>query len=335
MLNTAKTSTLREWTESVKPLFMWAGGKTKLLKHYQPVFDTLGLSGIDTPGLSAPRFDQYVEPFFGGGAVFCHLSSYFSLHFSLHFDSKNSLILNDSNKEIMGVYRAIRDDPDSFLRHVDSELDRFFRFTDKDSRKSYYYALRESYWSNPNPSTIFVLMRLGFNGLWKTCAKSNGLYGTPAGLLNHTSRDQVYTRSNVMEWHSALQGATLLSGDYGNSFPVGQHGGPTGSINSIDLDKTLVYMDPPYRGSSITYGNGFNDENQAEAVEWAKSLASRGATVLFANRCVERDSFFENLLEGSSFHYFDVKYTAGRRKKTSDGFEAKKAKEFLAIVSPD
>ena len=28
-------------------------------------------------------------------------------------------------------------------------------------------------------------------------------------------------------------------------------------------------------------------------------------------------------------HYFDITYTAGRRKKTEDGFTAKKAKEIL------
>ena len=40
----------------MKPLFMWAGGKTKLL---------------DTFAEHLPEnFDTYIEPFFGGGAVF-------------------------------------------------------------------------------------------------------------------------------------------------------------------------------------------------------------------------------------------------------------------------
>lgn len=33
----------------------------------------------------------------------------------------------------------------------------------------------------------------------------------------------------------------------------------------------------------------------------------------------------------ADFHYFDVIYTAGRRKATAAGYEAKKAREFLAI----
>ena len=40
----------------MKPLFMWAGGKKKLLKKYEP---------------HLPQdFDTYVEPFLGGGAMF-------------------------------------------------------------------------------------------------------------------------------------------------------------------------------------------------------------------------------------------------------------------------
>ena len=43
----------------MKPLFIWAGGKNKMLKHYLPIMPK--------------QVDTYVEPFFGGGAMFCHI----------------------------------------------------------------------------------------------------------------------------------------------------------------------------------------------------------------------------------------------------------------------
>ena len=43
----------------MKPLFMWAGGKTKLLKHYQPYLPSY--------------VTHYHEPFFGGGAMFIYV----------------------------------------------------------------------------------------------------------------------------------------------------------------------------------------------------------------------------------------------------------------------
>ena len=44
----------------VKPLFIWAGGKSKMMKHYAPLFP----SRFDTD------IKSYSEPFFGGGAMF-------------------------------------------------------------------------------------------------------------------------------------------------------------------------------------------------------------------------------------------------------------------------
>ena len=42
----------------MKPLFMWAGGKTKLIKKYKE------------KGVLPNHFDSYIEPFLGGGAMF-------------------------------------------------------------------------------------------------------------------------------------------------------------------------------------------------------------------------------------------------------------------------
>ena len=41
------------------------------------------------------------------------------------------------------------------------------------------------------------------------------------------------------------------------------------------------------------------------------------------------DGFFEKRLRNNKIHPIEVTYTAGRRKKTENGFEAKKAKEIL------
>ena len=40
-----------------KPLYMWAGGKSRMLKKYANL-------------LGEVSFDKYIEPFFGAGAMF-------------------------------------------------------------------------------------------------------------------------------------------------------------------------------------------------------------------------------------------------------------------------
>ena len=46
--------------------------------------------------------------------------------------------------------------------------------------------------------------------------------------------------------------------------------------------------------------------------------------VFVANRA--DDDWFENQSRSMQVHYFNITYTAGRRKKTDDGFAAKKSK---------
>ncbi len=68
-----------------KPLFIWAGGKNKMLKHYLPIMPK--------------QVDTYVEPFFGGGAMFIHIVE--------NYKPKN-LIINDVNKDIIRIYNSIK-----------------------------------------------------------------------------------------------------------------------------------------------------------------------------------------------------------------------------------
>lgn len=284
---------------TLKPLYMWAGGKNKLIKHYEPIFSQL------------PHYDNYVEPFFGGGSIYCWLKNH---------NKFETASINDIKPEIMGIYESIKQDGDKFLSTVNTELNNYFTHSDKDSRKAYYYDLRQQYWDNPTPEMLFVLMRLGFNGIWQTCTASKGLFGTPAGLLNHKTKEQIVSPEILKEWEESLQTTDLSSVSYEHM--------------DIRPENTLIYLDPPYRDSFTTYGTGFNDEDQKRLVEWSLAQADKGATVLLANRFVEGDTFFENLLPNASFTYFDVFYTDGRRKKVETGYEAKKAREFLAVLNP-
>lgn len=289
-------------TTLVKPFYMWAGGKTKLLKHYAPIWPE-------------GRFTQYVEPFFGGGAVFSWLKT---------FDPSMKASLGDINEELIMVLQAVKTDYGAFIQKVDGYLKAYLVIPveDKPARKAYFYTLREKYWAKKDIDAplLYVLMRLGFNGIWQTCKASNGRFGTPAGLLNHKSIEQVYSRADLKSWSEMLEAAYIQAGSY-----------ETLKFNPAGA---LVYLDPPYRDSFTTYGTGFNDDAQRKLVGWALEQSAKGATVLLANRHVEGESFFEDLLPTAEFHYFDVIYTAGRRKRVEGGFEAKPAREFLAIIRP-
>jgi DNA adenine methylase len=132
-------------------------------------------------------------------------------------------------------------------------------------------------------------------------------------LLNQ--KDKVYDKDIVLWWKEALQKTTILSGDWKES-----------TSNIQDLPDSFVFLDPPYRGSFTSYGQEFTDDDQKNLVEFTKKFEH--TKVFLCNRDIE-DNFYEDILGDLLINKYPVTYTAGRRKKTEDGFEAKKATEVL------
>ena len=287
----------------MKPLFMWAGGKTRMIKKYTEYLP-------DT-------FDHYVEPFVGAGAMFV---------WAYQKNPEATFVLNDSNESIMRIYAAIKGDVELFLERLDYLSDRYLPL-EKPERKTFYYALRlehaydyEKWTETDEAATLYFLMKTGFNGIWQINQNTNGRFGTPCGLLNQ--KGKVYDRDNVMEWHAALQRCTLLSGDFGDVLTQVRRG-------------SYVFLDPPYRGSFTQYGVDFDDEVQQRVVDFLNDSKELGAYVLMSNRDVG-DGFFEGRTDSNHLVKFDITYTAGRRKKHDDGtFTAKKAVEILMIGEPE
>lgn len=272
-----------------KPLFIWAGGKTKVLKYHTPYL----------PG----NVTEYSEPFFGGGAMFIHVMK--------RYNPKKAYI-NDVNESIINIYRNVQSNVDKFCEIVDQYQNKYLPLS-KEDRKKYFFDVRHQHaydyeeWDKTFESaTLYFLMKTGFNGIWQINKNTNGRYGTPAGLLNQ--KDKIYDKNTVYEWNHMLKNVDIYCGDYSKC--------PAGDLN---------YLDPPYRDSFADYGTGWNDQKTEELLEYTKNLPG---TVLFCNRCDGTD-FFESRKGNMNLITFPITYTAGRRKKTEDGFEAKKATEVL------
>jgi len=279
-----------------KPLFIWAGGKNKMLKHYKPWMPK--------------TVDKYFEPFFGGGAMFIHVFNNYK---------PDEMVINDINIDIVRIYKTIKSDCNSFIKILDN-LSQQYLPLDKENRKEFYYSLRHTHaydylkWdATEEAANLYFLMKTGFNGIFQVNINTNNRFGTPSGLLNQ--KDKVFDKDVVLWWNKALQNTTILSGDWKETTSLVK-----------DIPDTFVFLDPPYRGSFTSYGQTFNDNDQTNLVEFAKKFEH--TRVFLCNRDIE-DNFYENILEDLLINKYPVTYTAGRRKKTEDGFEAKKATEVL------
>jgi len=118
---------------SPRPILKWTGGKQQLL----PIL----LS--KTP----KKFNRYIKPFLGGGALF----------FALQPDKS---IVSDSNPEIINLYRVVADNIEPLTKQLDSY---------KTDEKAYYY-IRALNFNQLSPTKAaartLYLNKLCFNGLY-------------------------------------------------------------------------------------------------------------------------------------------------------------------------
>jgi DNA adenine methylase len=282
----------------MKPLFMWAGGKTRMIKFYQ------------RSQIMPITVDRYIEPFFGGGAMFLHVMDKYK---------PRQAIINDINPSIVNIYDSIKNNHTAFTQEVD-QLEAQYLPLDKAGRKQYYYDVRNNHAYNyagwgpvREAATLYFLMKTGFNGIWQINQNTNNRFGTPAGLLNQTT--QVYDRAVVQHWHNVLQRTTILSGDW------------RGVINQYpDQPGSFYYLDPPYRGSITHYGQTFTDVDQADLVAFSQTVGE-DSRVILCNDDVG-DGFFDTRKGTLNIERYNIVHTAGRRKNTGGVHTAKAAIEL-------
>lgn len=337
----------------MKPLFMWAGGKTKLLEKYKPHLPE--------------SFDSYHEPFFGGGAMFL---------WAYKKNPHAKFYINDINSDIMKIYEVIRDDPTNFcalmdkfqsdflfldppmiktVKTVDGKsktewlphphgspdkvLEKSFRlegntydwkkiYSRKMTRRTLFFKIRQQYqedrasWSKTKEAaTLYFLMKTAFNGVWQL-SKKNGAFNTPCGLMRQT--DKIYDKNCVWDWNSALQNCTITSVDFQDT------------LSNIGSN-SFTFLDPPYRSASdakktfADYGTELGDYFQKKVIEFFNKARYNGSYTLLSNRDWG-DGFFEKRVGENRLEYFDVTYTVGRKKKEGEHHTAKKAREILMIA---
>ncbi len=221
----------------IKPFLRWAGGKSWLIKHLNNI-------------IGDQKFNNYHEPFLGGGAVFFYLN-----HTGMSF-------LSDLNSELISTYIAVKETPDSVISYLQK-----YKNTSDD-----YYRIR-----NSNPTILpeiaarfIYLNQTSFNGLYRVNAK--GEYNVPYG-----NRQKKFLEENKI-WAASkkLQNAILKVGDFENV------------INNV-VENDLVFLDPPYTVSHnhngfIKYNkNLFSLEDQYRLRLLIDAIKEKGAYYILTN----------------------------------------------------
>lgn len=222
-----------------RPLLKWAGGKTQLLGEIVPKMPK--------------KHSRYIEPFFGGGALFFAVKP------------ENGIIA-DSNPELINLYRTV-------ASNVKGVIECLYQY--KNTEDDFYY-IRSLDWlklTNEEAAarTIF-LNRTCYNGLYRVNKK--GQFNVPFGKYkNPKIIDEAALKSDAI----LLQNTTIICGDYKDVLREQAQPGD------------FVFLDPPYLPVS-EYADfkrytkeQFYEEDHSELAEEVMHLHELGCHTILTN----------------------------------------------------
>jgi len=264
-------------SKQVKPFLKWAGGKTQLLSDIQSRF----------PFKTHDEF-TFIEPFVGSGAVLFWVLN--------NFPKVKRCVINDINADLINTYNIIRSNVDALIKQLATWEKEYHQLAEnKELKKEYYYAKRAAFNTkeekNLTQAALFIFLnRTCFNGLYRV--NRSGGFNVPIGSYKSP---RICDAENLKKVSQALQNVTILHGDFETTLKHAE-------------DKTMFYLDPPYKplsesSSFNAYAKGeFNDNEQVRLKSFCDTLGSQGYTWILSNSDVsqmeEKNMFFDDLYSG-------------------------------------
>lgn len=217
----------------------WVGGKSKLfplINNWKP-----------------KKFNNYIEPFVGGGYVFLNL----------HETSK--IIISDLNKLLITTYKCIKENYLRLIKEIDNLVNLgkdYYEIREMDRQKEY---------ENLDPyikaARFIYLNKNCFNGIYRE--NSKGFFNVPQGRYKNVS---LYNYENLKEISDFLneKDVEIINKDFRE-------------MKNLIKENDFIYLDPPYdpidKTQSFTSynANGFSEDDQIDLKEFCDFIDSRKA----------------------------------------------------------
>ena len=273
-MSTLLKKSIKNNLSAVKPFIHYMGGKSRLLKAINKKLPT--------------QFNNYFEPFVGGGALFFDL------------EQKQSFI-SDMNLELILTYKVIRDNVEALI--IDLQKHHY--------NSDYYYAIRdferefeafEKLSDIQRASRYLYLNKSGYNGLHRINKK-----GFNNVAYNKKDREVNYDANNLRLVSQYLENVEIQYNDFN-------------SIRSKVKSGDFIYLDPPYYASNQNYTkDGFSLDKHIELVELCDYIDKMGGYFLLSNSYNETTL---NLYDKYNIDFVDVRQNinpdASKRHNTKE-----------------
>lgn len=216
------------------------------------------------------KFNRYIEPFFGGGAVYFYIEP-------------DKAILNDINTRLMTFYRQLKNQYPIMRAQLD-DLQRQYEKNQlaykklkaehpdervPNANEDLYYRLRELY-NHPDGTYLdgvlyFFINKTAYSGMIRY--NSNGEYNVPFGRYPNFNTQIITSRHSEL-----LQTAELFNLDYSEIFAMAE-------------EDDFMFLDPPYDCVFNDYGNidmmnGFDEAQHRRLAADFRNLTCRALMVV-------------------------------------------------------
>jgi DNA adenine methylase len=263
----------------LKPFLKWAGGKRWFVYNHA---DLLPI-----------KYNRYIEPFLGSGAVFFHLCP-------------EKAILSDSNKELIDTYMALKENVTLVQRYLEEHH--------KKHSPEYYYKIRNSRPKSlaERAARFIYLNRTCWNGLYRV--NLHNIFNVPIG----TKSSVLFQDDCFDKISDALRGVELYPHDFE-------------TIIDKAGEDDFLFVDPPYtvrhnNNAFIKYNEKLFTWSDQERLFCAlKRAKNRGVHVVGTNAC--NKSVIE--LYEETFSLLSV----SRHSSISSKMETRKKYEELVIMT--
>src|SRR5660397_74878 len=137
---------------NVKPFLKWPGGKTQLLPQLSPVFP----ERLD-------KYDTFIEPFVGGGAVLFHILCC--------YPNIKNVVINDINPKLITTYIAVKEKRQELISYLNELQNEYWQLSPEE-QKRFYLHKRERFNLKglclvEQASLFIFLNKTCFNGLYR------------------------------------------------------------------------------------------------------------------------------------------------------------------------